>query len=143
MNGRMLWWQDGYDRFEQADLCGRYQQAAATAAAFVQGADFTGFAPVACQLSAGLKGAVVGNSRLRLAWFRDARCEPPGWPTKPLAGEIATIDAPGSSWQVEFFDPVAGASVGKRRVGVHDRRLRLALGEFQGSIAVRLTRLDP
>ncbi len=29
MNGRMLWWQDGYDQFEKADLCRHYQQAAA------------------------------------------------------------------------------------------------------------------
>ena len=24
MNGRMLWWQDGYDQFEKADLCRHY-----------------------------------------------------------------------------------------------------------------------
>ena len=46
MNGRALWWQDGYDQFEKVDLCRHYQQAAAPAALFVRGIDFTGFAPV-------------------------------------------------------------------------------------------------
>ena len=143
MNGRMLWWQDGYDQFEKADLCRHYQQAAAPAALFVRGIDFTDFAPVACDLSAGLKGAVIGSATTRLAWFRDARCGPPDWPMKPLSGQHATVDAPGNVWQVEFFDATTGKSGGKSQIAVGDRRLRIALAEFQGSIAVQLKRLDP
>jgi hypothetical protein len=143
MNGRMLWWQDGYDQFERADLCRHYHRAAAAAASFAGGIDFTDFAPVRCELSPGLKGAVVGNQRLRLAWFRDAKCDPPDWPMKPLSGQHATIDAPGSSWQVEFFDPVTGKSAGQTRINVRGRRLPVALGEFQGSIALQLKLLDP
>jgi hypothetical protein len=143
MNGRMLWWQDGYDQFEKADLCRHYQQAAMTAASFVRGIDFTDFSPVPCELSSGLKGAVLGNQRLRLAWFRDAGCGPPDWPMKPLSGQHVAMDAPGTSWQVEFFDPGTGKSTGKARISVRDRRLRIALAEFHGSVAIQLNRLDP
>jgi hypothetical protein len=143
MNGRMLWWQDGYDQFEKADLCRHYHQAAAPAAAFVRGVDYTGFGPVPCEVSDGLKGAMIGNDKARLGWFRDVRCGPPDWPMKPVSGQTVTVDSPGDSWQVEFFDPVTGESSGESRVTVRDRHLRIVLLEFQGSIAVRLKRLDP
>src|SRR5262249_56353494 len=68
MNGRMLWWQDGYDQFEKADLCRHYHEAAAPAASFVRGVDFAGFGLVACDLPAGLHGAVIGNEKTRLGW---------------------------------------------------------------------------
>jgi hypothetical protein len=143
MNGRMLWWQDGYDQFEKADLCRHYHKAAAVAAAFVRGVDCTGFEPVPCELPAGLKGAVIGNDKVRLGWFRDARCVPPDWPMKPVTKQSVTVDAPGEAWQVEFVDVVTGKSAGESRVAVRGRRLRIAVPEFQGSIAVRLKRLDP
>jgi hypothetical protein len=140
LNGRALWWQDGYDRFEHADLCSRYQQAAATAAAFVRDVDYAGFAPVPCVLSAGLKGALLGNDRLRLGWFRDAACEPPEWPVRPLPGQTVTMEAPGDAWQIEFIDPVTGQTIGQSRLTVRERHLQLALPAFQGSLAVRLKR---
>jgi hypothetical protein len=143
MNGRMLWWQDGYDQFEQADLCRHYQQAAAPAAAFVHGVDFTGYQPVPCVVSDGVKGAVLGNAQVRLGWFRDIRCAPPDWPMKPVAQQSVTVPAPGKTWQVEFFDPATGTSTGKRPLAVRDRRLQIVLPEFQGSIAIRLQRLEP
>ncbi|MGO8747244.1 MAG: hypothetical protein ACLQNE_14755 [Thermoguttaceae bacterium] len=143
MNGRMLWWQDGYDQFEKADLCRYYHQAAAPAASFVRGIDFTDFEPVPCDLPAGVKGAAIGNARTRLGWFCDARCVPPDWPMKPLSGQHVTMDAPGGSWRAEFFDPLTGKSTGKSRITVRDQRLRIVLAEFQGSLAVQLKRLDP
>jgi hypothetical protein len=63
MNGRALWWQDGYDQFEKADLCRHYQKAAAPAAAFVRGVDYAGFVPVPCKLSAGLIGSIEETMR--------------------------------------------------------------------------------
>jgi Cellulase (glycosyl hydrolase family 5) len=143
MNGRMLWWQDGYDQFEKADLCRHYYEAAAPAAAFVRGVDSTGFEPVACDLSAGVKGAVVGNDKVRLGWFRDGRCGPPDWPMKRLAEQQVTVDSPGKSWQIEFFDPLSGKSTGKSEGTIRDKRLQISLPEFQGSVAVKLKRLDP
>jgi len=143
MNGRMLWWQDGYDQFEKADLCRHYHEAAAPAAAFVRSVDYTGFGPVPCVLSDGLKGAVIGGDRSRLGWFRDARCEPPDWPMKPVTGQTVTVEAPGEAWQVELVDPVTGQSAGGSRLAVRDRRVRIVLPEFKGAIAARLKRLDP
>jgi hypothetical protein len=141
MTGRMLWWHDGYDQFEKVDLAGRYHSAAANAAAFVQGIDWAGFAPVPCVLSEGLKGAMVGNGRTRLGWFRDARCEPPDWPVSSEAGQTVTVDAPGRSWRIEFIDPVTGQTVGTGKLAVHDRRIHIVLPDFQDSIAFRLNRL--
>ena len=143
MNGRMLWWQDGYDQFEKADLGRSYHEAAAPAAAFVRGVNYTGFAPVPCALSEGLKGAVIGNGKLRLGWVRDARCGPPDWPIKPVSGQHVTVDSADDSWQIEFFDPVTGQTTGQTRLAVRDQRLRIVLPDFQGSIAVRLKQLQP
>jgi hypothetical protein len=106
------------------------------AAAFVRGVDYTGFAPVPRELSGRLKGAVLGNDKRRLGWFRDAKCEPPEWPTNPVSGLTVTLDAPGDSWQAEFFDPATGKSAGEGRLRTQAGRLRITLPEFQGSVAV-------
>ncbi len=140
MNGRMLWWQDGYDQFEKADLCRHYHKAAAAAAMFARGVDWAGFAPVPCELPADLKGAMVGNDRVRLGWFRDARCGPPAWPVRRLAGWQVTLGAPGKDWQVEYFNPVTGKWVEKRDITAREGRLRVALPAFEGSVAIRLKR---
>jgi hypothetical protein len=86
---------------------------------------------------------MIGSDRVRLGWFRDVRCDPPDWPMKPTSGQTVTVDAAGDSWQVEFFDPATGKSASDSRVTAADGRLRIALPEFQGSIAVRLRRLEP
>ena len=143
MNGRALWWQDGYDQFEKADLCRHYHEAAATAASFVRDIDFTGFAPIPCEFSSGVKGAILGNQRSRIAWFRDARCEPPDWPATPVSDQHVTMNATGNVWQAEFFDPITGKSAGKSRINVQDGRLRIELGEFQDAVAVRLKQIEP
>jgi len=140
MNGRALWWQDGYDQFENTDLCRRYHQAAAMAAAFVSNADYTGFAPVPCVLSDGVRGAVIGNDTFRLGWFRDARCVPPDWPMMRLPNQCVTVDAAGDYWRAEFVDTATGKTIGESRLPVSDRRLQIVLPEFQRSIAVRLQR---
>ena len=142
MNGRAFWWQDGYDRFEQADICRLYHELAKPAAAFVRNVDYTNFAPLPCPLSPGLKGAMLGNDKERLGWFRDAACEPPEWPMKPLSGQTVAVKVPGDAWQAEFFDPITGKPIGESRLTVREQYIRMVLPEFQDSIAVRLTRLD-
>lgn len=140
MNGRMLWWQDGYDVFEKVDLCRDYHQAAAGAAAFVRDVDYTGFRPVPCVLGEGIKGAVIGSDHAGLGWFADMRCVPPDWPAKSLSGQTVTVDAAGAAWRIEFIDTLTGKATGESRLAVHDGHVRIELPEFQGSIAVRLTR---
>lgn len=142
MNGRALWWQDGYDQFEKADLCRHYHRAAEVAAAFVAEVDFTGFVPVDCTPSQGLRGAMIGNDTVRLGWFRDARCEPPEWPTKATVGQSITMDVPGETWEVEMIDPMTGKTIEVRRLAVQGGQLRIDLPEFEGSIALRVKRQD-
>ena len=141
MNGRALWWQDGYDQFENADICRHYFQAAATAAAFVKGMDFTGFVPVRCRSSEEVKGAVLGSDRTRLGWFRDTRCAPPNWLERPVSGQTMTMDAPGTSWHVGFYDSVTGKLLSECQSTVHEGHLQIALPDFHGSIAIRFKRI--
>ena len=144
MNGRALWWQDGYDQFEKADLCRHYHEIATPAAAFVREIDYTGFEPVPCVLSDGLKRAMLGNDKTRVGWFRDVRCVPPDWPVKPVSGQIVNMkNVPGDFWQIEFINPVTGKTISKNRLTVRDQQLQIVLPEFQDSIAVRLKRLEP
>ena len=84
---------------------------------------------------------MVGNDKVRLAWFRDVRCDPPDWPMLPVSGQTMTVDAAGVDWQVEFFDTTTGESIGKSHVTVRDQRLRIVLPEFRGSIGAQIKRL--
>lgn len=138
MNGRMLWWQDGYDLFEQADLCSHYEQVAAPAAEFVHDIDFRNFVPQTCILSDGLMGAMIGNSKSCLGWFRDVRCTPPNWPIHPIGGQTVTIHVSGKRWKVEFFDPVTGQSIEKSRFAAKAGSIHIILPRFSGSIAIKL-----
>jgi len=141
MNGRMLWWQDGCDQFEKVDLCSHYQQIAVSAALFVKGVDYTGFKPIPCVLSRAIKGAMLGNSKLRLGWFCDARCVPPNWPTKPLTGQTVFVDVQEKSWLIEFVDPISGKVINKSKISVHNGQICIFLPSFEDSIAVRMSQL--
>lgn len=140
MNGRMLWWQDGYDLFEKVDLRSQYEQVATPAVAFLHDVDFNGFKPVSCVFSNALVGAMIGNGKTILGWFRDAQCEPPEWPIKSVLGQIVTLDASGHSWQIEYFDPATGQSKAKSLLASQTGRLCIVLPEFKDAIAIRLMR---
>jgi hypothetical protein len=138
MNGRMLWWQDGWDQFEKADVCRHYERAAAPAAAFVKGIDFTDFAPVACS-APGLLGALLGNDHRLLGWFRDARCVPPQWALREVSGREVTFGGRLGTWQVEFVDTTSGRVIKTQTLEAKKNQMKLPLPTFQGSIALRLT----
>ena len=138
VSGRMLWWQDGWDQFEKADVCRHYQQAAAPAAAFVKGVDFTDFAAVACE-APGLKGATLGNDRRLIGWFRDARCVPPKWTLEKVSGREVTLGGRTGNWLAEFVDTTSGRAIGTSMVEAKQNQLKVSLPTFQGSIALRLT----
>jgi hypothetical protein len=137
MNGRMLWWQDGYDQFEKADLCRHYSRAAAAVGAFVRGEDFTDFAPLKCEVSNGIKGAMLGNDTLRLGWFRDSECIPPEWRMKAVSKQFVALLGDGL-WQAEFFNAETGARIGTQGVASQAGKLTVALPEFQASVAFKL-----
>jgi hypothetical protein len=138
MSGRMLWWQDGWDQFEKADVCRHYERAAMPAAAFVQGMDFTDFAPVDCE-APGLLGALLGNDQRLIGWFRDARCVPPEWALREVSGQQVTLGGHPGTWQAEFFETTSGRVVNTRSVKAKNNQLKIPLPGFKGSIALKLT----
>ena len=103
--------------------------------------DYTDFAPVHCDTPDNLKGAVIGNDKARIGWFRDARCVPPDWPTNRVSDQAVAMDAPGNAWQAEFFNPETGKAIGEARLAALDGRIRVVLPDFHESIAFRLKQL--
>jgi Cellulase (glycosyl hydrolase family 5). len=142
MNGRMLWWHDGYDMFEKVDLCCQYQQAAAPSAEFVHAIDFNGFVPISCALSNGLMGAMIGNGKSFLGWFRDVQCVPPNWTINKMVGQTVAVDVSGNLWQVAFFDTTTGEQISERQLTAQAGGIHIVLPEFIGSIAIRLKSLQ-
>jgi hypothetical protein len=138
ISGRMLWWQDGWDQFERADVCRYYQQAAVPAVAFVKGMDFTGFAPVACD-APGLMGGMLGNDRRLIGWFRDAQCVPPQWTLKEVSGREVALVGYAGAWKAEFVDTTSGRVIKTSTVQAEKNQLKIPLPAFRGSIALKLT----
>lgn len=138
--GRMLWWEDGYDQYSGLDLRTAVQDASAPVARFAAAVDFTGFRPVAVTMSEGVKGAVLGNDRCLVGWFKDARCVPPDWPVQSLEAQSVTLNVAGAAaWHVEFTDPRSGLVTGQADAQPQEGRLALSLPAFSGSIAFKLT----
>ncbi len=144
MNARALWWQDGYDQFEKADLCSHYQKIATPAGQFVKDIDCAGLAPVNCTMSPGIFGAMLGSAtnsagqgRTIIGWFRDAKCVAPKWAMEPVKDQWAELPAREGRWLVEFGDVESGKILESKEVVTRDEKLRVALPEFCGSVAVR------
>lgn len=136
MNGRMLWWEDGYDKYEHADIAGRYVDAAAPMARFVEGLSFRDLRPADAVPSPGLTGAALAGGGLVVGWFRDTRCGPPEWPVRRVEGEFVTLPgARGGRWSVRFTDARTGGPLGDPVTVDARGALRVALPEFEGSIA--------
>ena len=137
MNGRMLWWEDGYDFYSGRNLRQRYKNIAATAAAFARDVNFADFRPVEMLAADGLKGGAIGNDHIILGWFRDAKCEPPEWPVRLMTGRRVTLKLPQQSTQgsVEFRNPVGGSRRETQTVSTQSGQLEIALPDFEDAIA--------
>jgi len=142
MNGRMLWWEDGYDQYERVDLRTPSRNASLPVARFVQGVDFAGLEPLDVQCSREITGAALGSDRLVLAWFRDTRCAAPDWPTRRVA--IAEVRLPlpedGAPARVEYHDTRTGEAVGTATAPHGAGRVVVSLPPFEDSIALKLSR---
>ncbi|MBI5394189.1 MAG: cellulase family glycosylhydrolase [Verrucomicrobia bacterium] len=141
MNGRMLWFEDGYDRFHKLDLRARYESAESVVARFVRDVDFGSLKPLELADSSALRGGALGNARFALGWFRDAASEAPDWPLRRVEGaSVALVMAASpSAWQVEFYDTETGKVIGRgqsRRQGNH---VTVALPPFNGAVAFKMT----
>jgi hypothetical protein len=141
MCGRMLWWQDGYDQFEDADLLQHYQKIAVTAATFVEGVDYTGFQPIMCMPTRNVTGAMLGSKTTVLGWFRDVKCAAPNWPVQPIEKATVSLSVHHPTWSVQFVDPVSGDNIETRSVTATAEQLQLVLPKFEGSIAFKLVAL--
>lgn len=140
-NGRMLWYEDGYDQYSGLDLRTAYKEASAPAARFAADIDFTDFKPVAAEMTDGVKGAALGNARCVIAWFKDAHCVPPEWPVRRVTEQLVTLNVPGTAtnWRLDFYDPRSGTLTASANVARADNRVDVLLPSFEDSIALKLT----
>ncbi|MBM4046474.1 MAG: glycoside hydrolase family 5 protein [Planctomycetes bacterium] len=145
MNGRMLWWEDGYDQYMGFELRERRRHAAMPVARFVKDVDFTDFRPGDALAPSALMGGAVGSKRVILGWFRDARCAAPDWPAQRVEGQTVRLSVPGSAvpWSAEFCDPRTGAIVATQSLRCEEGQVRVLLPPFEESIAFRLSAGGP
>ncbi|HJN15861.1 MAG TPA: hypothetical protein QGH10_10240 [Armatimonadota bacterium] len=141
MNGRMLWWEDGYDQYDRLDIRTAYKNASVPVARSVEGIDFADMAPLEVEASEGLFGAALGHEHAVLAWFRDADCVAPEWPVKQIdrAELRVRVLGPAETWTAEFIDTRTGDVSTVKTVSRDDDWLTVALPPFEDDIAVRLT----
>ena len=137
-NGRMLWWEDGYDRFFGLDLRSRYSFAARSAVRLAATIDFAGFRPLPLRGTAEIAGAAVGNERTILAWVRDVRCAAPRWPVRHLVGQRVSICPLGKAkrWVVQMYDTDSGALAAAASLARDGAELVVNLPPFEDSLAV-------
>lgn len=141
MNGRMLWWQDGYDQFIPGlDLRTAYKEASAPLGRFLRGVDRSGFRPVEIAVSSAIQGAAVGNAELVLGWVRDTRSAAPSWPARSLSGQTVSVTAPGAAreWAVVFYDTDSGEPAASASARHGSGGVVVTLPTFEGSIAFQL-----
>jgi hypothetical protein len=145
MNGRALWWEDGYGiYFSQLGMpwMERYSTVEIPAGNFVQDVDFSGFTPLTSTSSPAVWGAAVGNESMVLGWYRDAASEPPDWNIKTIpAGKTVTITVQGKAadWQVDLYDTSTGTTIlSSTSVTRHGNTVTVTLPEFQDDIAFKM-----
>lgn len=148
MNGRALWWNDGYafysfnDRNAALQEMQKYATIEQPVANFVDGIDFSGFTPLKSVFKPRIWGAAIGNEEMILGWYRDSSCEPPNWNLTPVpAGQKVTIILPGTAenWQVDFYDTKTGTNIVSSAAVTRDAdKLTVILPGFIDSIAFKL-----
>jgi len=163
MTARMLWFEDGYDRYHffpagqtttRLDLRTKYKDASAPVARFLASVDYSGFQPIRATFSSGVTGAALGSESLIVGWVRDKLSAAsanwpatPGWPdTAPLAGQTVTVAAPGRSneWLVTFYDTSTGTAVDSVSTSqAADGSMIVKLPSFKPSIAFQIRAVSP
>ena len=117
LNGRSLWWEDGvaiYFPSASWAFLNKYSDTEHAAAKFVSDVDFSGFKPLISQSSGSVFGAVIGNDKMAIGWFRDANCQPPLWRLQPIISkQTVTVALPGSTpnWRVGFYNTKTGMDI--------------------------------
>jgi len=153
MNGRALWWEDGYAILQNGEssvpFVRDYEEVERGATAFVAGRDMSRMRPLEVDTLA-LEGGAVGDDRTVLAWFHDDGCDyPVGWPATSCAlvhhAYTVRIEAPGgaATWQATFHDTATGAARGEPVTVARDGGwVAVPLPDFAGDIAIALSAND-
>jgi hypothetical protein len=145
MNGRALYWEDGYGIFFPAlswNYLRGYADSELPAFKFVENVDFSGLTPLDAQFSAKIAGGVLGNEKMVIGWFRDASCEPPDWNLQPaIVKQDVTITVPGfaNDWQVDFYSTKTGVDiVGSIATTRQGNTVAITLPDFADDIAFKM-----
>jgi hypothetical protein len=137
MNGRMLWWEDGYDRYyPEINLREKYRHASQPVARFLKDVDYRGFRPIEALAGKEIWGGAIGSEKVVLAWFRDVLSRPPLWPVRRLEGQSVSLTMPGNPARCEvvFYDTSSGDVTGQLRCPPG----RVPLPPFEDSIALKM-----
>jgi hypothetical protein len=152
MNGRSLYWEDSFAIFFPTlnwDYLRRYADLERPAANFVKDVDFAGFQPLTIELPVGTKvwGAMLGNDKMVIGWFRDAGCKPPDWPLQPaIAGQTIAVVIPGSAaeWKIDFYDTGTGTDIISSSTTVRQgEKVFVLLPVFTDDIAFKMVPATP
>jgi hypothetical protein len=148
MNGRALWDNDGYSIYSISnhDDAIAFMQAYATSelpvVKFTSGVDSTGFKPLTATSTSGIWGAAIGNEKMILGWFRDAKCEPPDWNLQPvITKQSVTITVPGKAvnWNVDFYNTKTGTDiVYSTLIARKGKTVTMTLPDFSDDIAFKM-----
>ncbi|RPI88307.1 MAG: hypothetical protein EHM40_22410 [Chloroflexi bacterium] len=145
MNGRALWWEDGYGIYFPAlgmPWVRKYTDVEAPVVRFVEGVDMTGFKPIAARASGKIFGAALGNEEMIIGWYRDASCEPPDWNLQPVVSQqTVTLTIPGmaTNWQVDFYSTKTGNGIiSSTTVTQQGDTITLTLPDFADDIAFKV-----
>jgi len=145
MNGRSLWWEDGVAIYFPSvgwPFLNKYADTELPTAKFVEGIDFSKFEPLTSRSSGSVFGAVVGNEKTAIGWFRDANCEPPAWPLQPMVSkQIVTIVMPGTAlnWRVVFYSTETGTHIiGSAIVTRQGNSITITFPDFMDDIAFKM-----
>ncbi len=150
MNGRALYWEDGYALYFPKlswSWVNRYADAERAAAYFVRGIDFTLSGPTSVYLpeKSQVWGAAVENDQTVIGWFRDAQSDPPEWQaSRVLSGQTVIVDVSGSvsQWKADFYSTENGTDIISSTLLTRDgNSVTVPLPDFRDAIAFKLSSL--
>ena len=145
MNGRALWWEDGYAIYFQSlgfSFLNNYHDSELAASKFIEGIDVSAFKPLASRVQGKITGAALGDEQMVIGWYRDAGCEPPDWPLQAVISKqnvILTVPGSTKNWKVEFYDtrtgtPLLGSATAERQGAT----ITIGLPDFTDDIVFRM-----
>jgi hypothetical protein len=145
MNGRALWWEDGFGIYFPAlgmSWVQKYTDVEAPVARFAEDVDMTGFQPIAARASGKIFGAALGNEEMIIGWYRDASCEPPDWDMQPVVSKqtvTLTVSGMAPEWQVDFYSTKTGTDIiSSTTVNRMGNTITITLPDFADDIAFKI-----